>query len=441
MTEVLYYLLNKLNLRDQDFVIVGVSGGPDSMALLDLLIKVREEIKINIVCAHINHNKRKESKEEEAYVRNFCNSNSIVFELLNIDIYGDDNFHNEARLKRYNFFIELANRYNAKHILTAHHADDLIETILMRIVRGSSIKGYSGFQKKSDYEGYSIVRPLYSITKDEILDYNKKNKIKYFIDLSNDKDTYTRNRYRKNVLPFLKTEDINVHEKFEKFAQTLLEYNSYVEKQALKEMKSVYIQKNINILKFLELEEIIQKKIINIILEKIYNDDLILISDVHVEIIDKLIKSDKPNGYLHLPNDVIVTKSYNNLMFNKDTIGLCDYEIELSRYVNLPNGKNLEIIDKSNVKSNYVCRLNSQEIKLPLYVRNRRNGDKIKIKGMLGSKKIKDIFIDEKIDIEDRLNWPILLDSSDTILWIPGLKKSIFDKEKNEIYDIIIKYY
>lgn len=441
MDEILDYMLNKLNLKHNDYVVVGVSGGPDSMALLDLLIKVREEIKINIVCAHINHNKRKESKEEEEYIKKMCDYLGIIFELLNINSYGDDNFHNEARSKRYSFFTELAKKYNAKHIFTAHHADDLIETILMRIVRGSSIKGYSGFQKVSEFEGFSIIRPLFSITKDEILSYNKKNKIHYFVDYTNDKDTYTRNRYRKYVLPFLKAEDSKVHEKFEKFAQTLLEYNSYVEKQALKEMKSVYLQKTINIVKFLDLEEIIQKKIINIILEKLYNDDLILISDIHVELIYKLIKSEKANSYLHLPNDVIVSKNYNNLIFKKETMSLDDYEIELSKFVNLPNGKNLEIVEKSTLSSNYICRLNSSELKLPLYVRNRKNGDRIKIKGMLGSKKIKDIFIDEKIELEDRATWPIVLDSTDTIVWIPGLKKSVFDKEKKEIYDIIIKYY
>jgi tRNA(Ile)-lysidine synthase len=441
MQEVLDYLIKKVGFKDEDAVIVGVSGGPDSMALLNILLELKKEVDIKIVCAHVNHNVRKESNSEEEFIKNYCILNGIEFELLKIDSYGDDNFHNEARTKRYNFFEELIKKYKSKYLLTAHHGDDLIETILMRITRGSSLKGYSGFQKEFEINGYKLIRPLISYTKEDILKYNKQNKIKYVTDLSNEKDTYTRNRYRKYILPFLKTEDPNVHTKFYKFSNTLLEYNSYVEKQARKEMKTVFVQQTINILLFLKLEDIIQKKIISLILESIYSDDLILITDIHVDLIIKLIESDKANSFIHLPNDVSVIKSYNNVVFKKERIYKEDFEIEIAKYVNLPNGRNLELVNQTSTTSNFVCRLNSKEIKLPLYVRNRRNGDKIRVKGMLGSKKINDIFTDEKISKEDRDLWPIVLDSSNTVVWIPGLKKSIFDKEKNENYDIIIKYY
>ncbi len=441
MHEIEDYLIKQIGLKDNDSVVIGVSGGPDSMALLNILLEIKKEVDIKIICAHVNHNVRKESNNEEEFIRSYCISNNITFELLKIESYGDDNFHNEARTKRYNFFESLIHKYNSKYLFTAHHGDDLIETILMRITRGSSLKGYSGFQKEYEINGYKIIRPLISYTKDDILKYNKQKKVKYVTDLSNEKGTYTRNRYRKNILPFLKKEEPNVHQKFEKFSNTLLEYNSYVERQAKKEMKSVYVQKTINILLFLKLEEIIKKKIISIILESIYNDDLMLISDIHVDLIMKLIESDKANSYIRLPNEICVIKSYNNIVFKKEKTKLEDYEIEISKFVNLPNGKNLEVINETTSNTNYICRLNSKEIKLPLYVRNRKNGDKIKVKGMLGSKKVNDIFTDEKITTQDRNLWPIVLDSSDNVVWIPGLKKSIFDKEKKETYDIIIKYY
>jgi tRNA(Ile)-lysidine synthase len=118
-----------------------------------------------------------------------------------------------------------------------------------------------------------------------------------------------------------------------------------------------------------------------------------------------------------------------------------DYEIELMSYVNLPNGMNIEIVEKCEWTNNFVCRLNSKEIKTPLYVRNRRVGDRIELKGMLGRKKIKDIFIDSKISGSEREMWPIVVDSSGKIVWLPGLKKSKYDKSKEETYDIIIKYY
>ena len=441
MEDVYEYLLRNLNLKDNDSVIIGVSGGPDSMALLNLFLELKKEIDLNIVCAHINHNVRKESKDEEKFIRDFCNVNSIHFELVTISHYGDDNFQNEARSKRYDFFKSLIDKYKSKYLFTAHHADDLIETILMRISRGSSLKGYSGFQKEVKIDNYKIIRPLINKTKEEILKYNKQNKIKYVIDLSNETNKYTRNRYRKYILPFLKKEDSNIDEKFKKFSNTLLEYNSYVENIAQKHMKEVYAQKTLNVKKYLKLEDIIKKKIINLILENIYHDDLILITDIHVDLIDKLISSEKANISIHLPNDFVAVKSYDSVVFKKEIVPKNSYEIDLSKYVNLPNGKNLEIVESSNMTSNFICRLNSKEISLPLHVRNRRDGDKIKIKGMLGSKKVKDIFIDEKIPMEERNIWPIVLDSLNNIVWIPGLKKSIYDKEKKEIYDIIIKYY
>ena len=106
----------------------------------------------------------------------------------------------------------------------------------------------------------------------------------------------------------------------------------------------------------------------------------------------------------------------------------------------LSNGKKIEMVSSCDDNSNNIIRLNSEEIKLPIIVRNRRNGDKIKIKNLNGSKKIKDIFIDEKIDINDRDKWPIVCDSDGTILWVPGVKKSSFDKSINDRYDIILRY-
>lgn len=441
MKEVYDYLIKDLGLKIGDTVVVGVSGGPDSMALLHILSEVKKETDIYIVCAHVNHNVRKESEDEKTFLEKYCDNNQIYFESMKIEEYGDDNFHNEARSKRYAYFTSVVKKFGARYLFTAHHADDLMETILMRIARGSSLKGYSGFLKRIDMGAYEIVRPFITITKDQILEYNKQNGIKYVEDSSNKKDKYTRNRYRKYVLPFLKSEDPNIHEKFIKFSQTLLECNDYIDRQMNKVIGEVFNQNILNIEKYLEQDKIIQHRIINYILECIYQDDLMLISDVHCELIYKLIKSNKANACIHLPNNINVVKSYNTVTFVHEHAEANDYEIELSDYVNLSNGMNLEIVDSSDSTSNFVCRLNSKEIKLPLYVRNRKLGDKMEIKGMLGSKKIKDIFIDEKIPIDQRETWPIVLDSSDKIVFLPGLKKSKYDKEKDEKYDIIIKYY
>ena len=441
MEKVYEYLMKELGLKINDTIVVGVSGGPDSMALLHLLKEIKKECDIYIICAHVNHNVRNESDSEKTFIEKYCDNNQIYFESMKIEEYGDDNFHNEARTKRYAYFTSIVKKYGAKYLFTAHHADDLIETILMRIARGSTLRGYGGFAKEIDMKDYKIIRPLINVTKDEILEYNKKSKLKFVEDSSNKKDKYTRNRYRKNILPFLKSEDPNIHEKFIKFSQTLIECNEYLDKQMQEIISIVYNQNILNIENFLKLNKVIQNKIINYILETVYQDDLMLISDVHTELISKIIKSNKANSCIHLPNNISVLKSYNNVTFVKEHSDLEDYEIELSNYINLSNGMNLEIIEKSESTNNFVCRLNTKEIKLPLYVRNRKMGDRMEVKGMLGRKKIKDIFIDSKISIEERENWPIVLDSLDRIVWLPGLKKSKYDKEKNENYDIIIKYY
>ena len=439
MEEVYNFVRNNLELGDA--IVVGVSGGPDSMALLYILNEFKEKMNLRLICAHVNHNTRKETIKEEEYIREYCKKNKIIFETIKINSWGDDNFENEARSVRYNFFEELIDKYKAKYLMTAHHADDLIETILMRIVRGSTLKGYSGFSKVVNKGKYKIVRPLITLTKDEIIDFNKKNNIKYFIDSTNNEDKHTRNRYRHVILPFLKSENPNVHKKFIKFSETLLENSNYIDMEANKQFNRVFQDGILYIDKFVQLDKVIQTKIIYNILEKIYGDDLLIIGDTHVALIFDLINSTKSNSIVHLPNNIIIMKAYNELSFNYDDEIYDEYEIEINDLVNLPNGKIIERVTESNDTSNYTIRLNSEDVKLPLYVRNRREGDKMIVKGLNGTKKVNEIFINEKIKTTDRKTWPIVLDAEEKVVWIPGLKKSNLDKKINEVYDIILKYY
>ena len=438
MQDVYSYLENKL--KDKT-VVIGVSGGPDSMVLLHLLNEIKDKINLKIVVCSVNHNTGRDGqKKEYEFVKEYSENNKIVFEGLTIESYGDDNFHNEARTKRYNFFSQMMVKHNASYMLTAHHADDLMETILMRLVRGSTLRGYAGFQKEFDLDGYICLRPLINYTKKEIEDYANENNITYFVDASNNKEVYTRNRYRKKVLPFLKEEDPLVHKKFLKYSETLLEYNDYIDRIVKEKIDKIYIDKVLNIDLFNKEEKIIKDKIIQYLFENIYDDDLFLLTDRHLELVLNLINSKKVNASVYLPNNVVVTKEYNKLYFETFIYDDTDYEIEIIDYVKLPNGGEITKLDATTDNSNFICKLNSKEIVLPLYVRNRRNGDKIAIKGLNGSKKVKDIFIDEKIGLKDRDSWPIVFDSALNIVWIPGVKKSKFDKTNDEIYDIILKY-
>ena len=458
MCELQFKIKDDFDLKSNDTVIVAVSGGPDSMLLLDICNSQKEivldmygkkKMKLNFICAHVNHNTgRKGQLEEQKFVEDYCKKNNIKFELLTIKEYEEDNFHNEARKKRYEFFESLVKKYDAKYLFTAHHADDLVETILMRITRGSTLKGYAGFSKIVDKGTYKIGRPLIEMPKEEILRYLEANNIPYMIDSSNEKDNYTRNRFRKYIVPEFKKEDNYIHHKFYKFSKTLLECNNYIDKIALKKLNSLFIDSKLDIKKFLKEEKIIQTKVLYSILEQIYKNDINLITDRHIEILHEIISSKKANTMINFPNKVQIIKEYDILKINLGNIEIeKDYKIKVddnirfNGYINLPNGRNIEWIPEECDNSNFICRLNGGEIKMPLYVRTRKDGDKIQIKNMIGIKKLNDIFIDSKIPLCERNQWPVVVDSDDKIVWLPGLKKTKFDKTKDDLYDIILKYY
>lgn len=439
MDKVYDYLLNNIKLKKDDTIVAGVSAGPDSMALLYILNDLRMKIGYKIVVAHVNHNVRVESKEEAEFLKDYCKKNNIIFEMMTIAKYGDDNFHNEARNIRYNYYEELINKYHANYLMTGHHADDLMETILMRIVRGSTLRGLSGFSDLVDMDSYKIARPLINVTKSELEEFDKKNHIPYRVDKSNFKDKYTRNRYRKNILPFLKEEDKNVHEKFIKFSKQIRECDEFIGRIAINMMDEVYKDGIINVDKFKKLDIVIAKRIIDYIFSMIYRDDIIEIDDRHVDLVFEAINSNKASVTFNLPNDYLIVKEYNKVYFKKDINMVMPYDIELSDEVFLPNGFTIKRIDNTDKNGNDILRLNSNDVIMPLRVRTRRTGDRIKVKNMNGTKKVSEILINAKIPISKRDSWPIVVDSNENIVWIPKVKKSKYNRLKDEDCDIIFK--
>lgn len=427
--------INNLNITKEEPLVIACSGGPDSMFLLNIL----HQLGFNCICAHVNHNVREVSKEEYEFLRKYCLKNDIIFEGTEITCYGDDNFHNEAREFRYKFFQNLITKYGARYLFTAHHGDDLIETILMRIVRGSTLKGYAGFSSIVEKDSYKIVRPLIYISKEEIENYDKENDIEYVVDESNAEDHYTRNRYRHKVLPFLKNEESNVHSKFLDFSHTLLAYAEFIDNLVDTNYNEVFYEGRLSIDKLINLDLVIQKEIISKMLSENYADDLFLINDHHVEEILNMVNSSKPNIVFSLPNNKKIIKSYNELTLVDEFDEKENYSYEFDSEIKTPLGI-IKKVDESQDYTNYTIRLNSQNIKLPLIIRTRLDGDKMWVKNMNGSKKINDIFIDSKIELSKRNVWPIITDSNGIILWVPGLKKSKFDIPKEEVYDIILKY-
>lgn len=437
MLESLKYLKKYLVENKRHRVVLANSGGPDSMSVLHLLLIIRKTFDLEIISAHVNHNIRLESNNEEIFLKEFCKHNKVIFESMKIDHYSNENFHEQSRKIRYDFFKKVLKKHNTDILITAHHGDDLIETILMRLTRGSSLKGYSGFSICSKMDNYTILRPLVYVSKQDILNYNKKNNIKFVTDMSNFQDKYTRNRYRKNMVSFLHNEDENVHIKFLKFSKILSDTFEHLNKEVEYLMSKIYLNNRLNIKYFLKEDSIIKKLVIEKILEIYYQEDISLISDIHVNSIIDLIESKKPNSIIILPKKVVGIKSYNEFYLEEKITSKIDYRYEFNDNLVIGELSFNKVIDEES-NNNYIFRLLSNEVKFPLYFRNRKEKDKIMLRD-LGEKKVKDIFIDSKIPINKRNEVPMLVDSGNKILWIVGIKKSKYGKKKDETYDIIIK--
>ena len=425
-------------LLENKTVIISCSGGPDSMALLSVIHNIKDEYNIKVIVAHVNHKVREESDEEAIMVENYAEDYHDIFELYEIKEYHEKvNFHEDARKIRYKFLKELKNKYSADYLLTAHHGDDLTETILMRITRGSSLKGYMGFKEISSWEGIKLVRPLIRRSKKFLDEYDKENDIPYRIDNTNYSSEYTRNRYRNTIIPLLKEEDKNVHLKYLKFSNELNKYYEYVKNDANNYKKEI-TDKNGNIIisKFIKLPSIIKEMIVSDLIVEIQLNDYLPLNDILFTDMINILDSDKSNVIINLPNGYIFGKEYDKLVFKKSNTYIEDINYILDKdYI----GKNFDIVYTDIFdQSNYSIALNKEEVSLPLKVRTKKDGDYIEILNLDGKKKISDIFINEKISKELRSKYPLVVDSEDRVLWIPGLKKSKFAKAKDEKYDIIL---
>ena len=397
-------------------VIVSCSGGPDSMALLSIVNNIKEA----------------------QMVEEFAKQNNDIFELYEIKEYHDKtNFHEDARKIRYKFLKELKDKYNADYLLTAHHGDDLTETVLMRITRGSNLKGYIGFKEESDWENIKLLRPLIRRTKKYLEQYNIDNNIPYRIDKTNYSDEYTRNRYRNEIIPLLKKEDENIHLKYLKLSTELNKYYQFVKELVKKEEKNIVDDGgNIIVSKLINLPSLYQEVLIGEMIADIQLNDYLPLNDSLFNDMLNVIKSSKTNALIDLPNNYVFGKEYDKLVFKKkvDSVESIDYILE-NDYI----GNTFDIIFTDDFDSSNNCiALSKNDIKLPLKLRNRKNGDTIEVLNLNGKKKVNDIFIDSKVPSNKRDIYPLLVDSNDNILWIPGIKKSKFAKAKNEKYDIIL---
>ncbi|MDQ1143323.1 tRNA(Ile)-lysidine synthase [Bacillus sp. SORGH_AS 510] len=443
-TKVEGYLNRQSFQLDNKQIVVGVSGGPDSLALLHYLHSQKERKNLSIVVAHVDHMFRgAESFEDALFVKRFCHEYEIPFEMRQIDVMKimeatGKSSQVAAREVRYQFYSEIMEKYNFRYLSLGHHGDDQIETILMRLTRGSSGMARAGIPFTRPFGKGFIFRPFLTVTKDEIEQYCKKHALNPRLDPSNLKSIYSRNRFRQQVLPFLKEENSQVHDHFQRFSEELQGDEAFLLELTKKHLNSVMTKREkgkitIDIKTFLEMPLPLQRRGIQLILNYLYKEKPASLSAVHIDQVFSIIHHREPSGKLDFPNGLKVIRSYLQLTFQFQLIKAKPYELEIVEpgMVILPTGGSMRIdyLDGEIPEFHhpYTALFHVDVVKWPLVIRTRKNGDRMTLKGMQGSKKIKDIFIDQKVPVQDRDTWPVITDSEDCILWLPGLKKSSFE--------------
>ncbi|RLL41669.1 tRNA lysidine(34) synthetase TilS [Oceanobacillus piezotolerans] len=437
---VLEFIQHHQLLSMDDRVLIGVSGGPDSMALLHFFNSIRQSFNLSIIALSIDHQLRGESsKEDLRYVKEICGEWNIPFigQSLDVPLYMEENqlgTEVAARELRYQFFGKQMEVYKGDKLVLGHHGDDQIETMLMRLTRSASSSNLSGIPVRREFHTGEIIRPFLCITKDEILTYCQSYQIKARTDESNFDTRYTRNYFRQHVLPLLKRKNSNLHQTIQQLSETLNEDEAFLQKEARKLVENVVKFEagqraaTFDINTFLEHDQALQRRAFHLILNYLYKNLPKYLSYVHEEQFLSLLKH-SGNIKIDFPLQLKVEKSYNTitLRFLPENPKNHAFQelLPVPGKVILPDGDSLTAVFADEIRTNdvftYYCNLKS--IELPLRVRTRKPGDRMTWKGLNGTKKVKDIFIDYKVANDERGKWPIVVDNKDQVLWLIGLKK------------------
>lgn len=416
--------IKKYNLIEPNSkVVIALSGGVDSMVLFDII----KSLNYNIVIAHVNHKVRLESEIEEEYIRSLCLESNIPLEILHLEKI-EKNFEAQAHERRYDFFINVCKKYNSKYLLTAHHADDNIETIFLNLMSGSNLYGYGGISNKLAIDDINIVRPLLLISKQCIKEYALKNDIKYFEDYTNALDDYTRNRIRHHIIPKLKEECPNILERSNSFSNQIHEAFDFIRSQSIAFLKD----NRFKISSFNDLHPFLKKDIICLLLE---NYDIERSENLINDILD-VISNDKPQCDYSLKQGFIFKKRYDECSIEKST-QIAGYEYEINSFDEAIDNEYIHVYltkDKP-INTNYI-KLCYNSIVFPITIRCKSDGDRIKMPG--GSKKVKDLFIDKKIPKELRDSTPIIIDGDGDIIWVYNVGKSSKISDYKDNYDCFL---
>ncbi len=453
----LKFIKEKNIVKSGDKILVGLSGGPDSVCMLNLLCSIRDEEKIEVAAAHINHMLRgEEADKDEEYSKRLCESLGVRFFSKRIDInkYALETGKSSelaGREARYDFFDEIINKINFNKIATAHNANDQAETILMRIMRGTGLEGLGGIPVEREGK---YIRPILFMKREEVEQYCKENNLNPHIDATNLERIYSRNKVRLDILPYMKNNfNPNIVETINRMALLLQDDNEFIEGEVNKAYKdncferenSIFISKNLFNIHSAIVTRVIRKALFainksNYDMEMKNIEDIIELSNLGT---NKRVDLPKDIYAENVYGDIIIRKKeyIKNKLSNELTLNKKDIlhnEVIFDEYIinfDLVNNKDIKQENDELIKKFDYDKINN------VTIRYRKDGDRITPLGMKGSKKLKDIFIDMKIPKEKRDEIP-LIQFNDEISWIVGIKMSDkfkITKETKHILKVSVK--
>ncbi|NLY10113.1 MAG: tRNA lysidine(34) synthetase TilS [Firmicutes bacterium] len=422
--------LNKYNMLDvNDKVLVAVSGGPDSMALLHLFWRWNKN---RVGVFHLNHQFRPEAEEDAFFVKKIATEWDLTHHIMSYDIlrYLEESGETKqqgARTIRYRLMEELRQKYGYTKVALGHHADDQAETVLMRIVRGTGLTGLAGIPAVRNH----YIRPLLCVNKEELINYCNAFSIPFVIDDSNKSTVYFRNKIRNHLIPILEKDyNVAIRDHLVKLAQMVHDDDEELEERAKQiftelelesaEPKQISIDRE----RFRALSPSMQRRVLRKGIAD-YKGDLVGINFEHIEELRNRVV--QPGTFeMDLPSIVIIGNS-NTIVFGgyqvrsewepfelniPSTVVLGRYKINARVYsIN-------ELPQRQENAEDY----DYQKLVLPLVVRRRQPGDRIEVFGA-HNKKVKDLLIDHKIPVQLRDEIPIICDQTG-ILYIPGVRRS-----------------
>lgn len=432
LKKVQEYIENKQLLTNNEKVIVGLSGGADSMALLHILL----QLGYNCIAAHCNfHLRGEESGRDEDFAKAFCHKNNIEYQSVSFDTYAymDEksiSLEMAARELRYNWFEEISNKYKGSKIAIAHHRDDSVETILINLIRGSGIRGLTGIPP----ENGKIIRPLLCLSRFEILNYLKENNIPFVEDSTNNEDIYTRNKIRLKILPLLEEINPSVKQTIQQTGEYLSEVEQIYSTQISSIINEVFDGKNINIEKLKQHQE--GKTILFEILHPygFNSDNISRIFEATDSTSGKIFYAknyrlikDREYFILEKQKSVKLSELYTieeGIISIKEPVSIDIKTLSYDNNFSIAKDKNIIYVDK-------------EKLTFPLVIRKWKHGDSFIPFGMNGRKKISDYFTDNKFSIPQKENTWLLCTSKDEIIWIVGERADNRFKITDRTVDIL----